>query len=312
MTQAWPSLPFHGWRDTRATLHMWLQIVGKIRLAQSPWLNHSWHVTLYVTPRGLSTLAIPHGTRTFQIDFDFIDHRLSIQASDGASRAIALQAQSVAAFYRAVMGALEDLELPVRIKRKPNEVPHPVRFDQDETHRSYDRDFANRFSRVLQQVERVLQQFRARFRGKSSPVQFFWGAADLAVSRFSGRGAPRHPGSRAHLPDEVLREAYSHECSSCGFWPGDDEHPEAAFFSYAYPEPPGFAEAKVLPAAARYSNQLKEFVLPYEEVRRAASPDAALLEFAQSTYEAAATLGRWDRNSLEIPEAPIGSPPHRV
>jgi hypothetical protein len=287
------------WRDTCATLHLWLQIVGKVRLASSPWLNHSWHATLYVTPRGLTTSPIPCGTRTFQIDFDFIDHRLVIETSDGAIESLPLQPQSVAAFHDQIQQRLRTLAIPVKIYGKPNEVAEAIRFDQDETHAAYDAEYANRFWRALVQADRVLKQFRAGFIGKCSPVHFFWGAPDLAVTRFSGRPAPPHPGGVPNLPDAVAREAYSHEVSSCGFWPGGGAVDHAAFYAYAYPEPTGFAEATVRPEAAYYSRDLREFILPYDAVRQARDPDATLLEFLQTTYEAAANLARWDRAALE-------------
>ncbi|HSJ95882.1 MAG TPA: DUF5996 family protein [Myxococcota bacterium] len=296
---AWPSLPLDEWSDTCATLHLWTQIVGKVRLAQSPPVNHSWHVTLYVTARGLTTSPIPHGARTFQIDLDLVEHRLAIQASDGRAGAFALEPQPVAAFYRRLMDELARLGLPVRIARKPNEVPDPVRFDRDHAPRAYDAEYAHRFWRALVQADRVFKRFRSRFIGKCSPVHFFWGAPDLAVTRFSGRSAPEHPGGIPNLPDRVAREAYSHEVSSCGFWPGGGTTSFPAFYAYAYPEPPGFAEAPVQPNGAFYSSELREFLLPYDEVRRAPSPDERLLAFLQSTYEAAATLGRWDRRGLE-------------
>jgi hypothetical protein len=299
---AWPSLPLEDWSDTHATLHMWLQVVGKVRLAQTPWLNHSWHVTLYVTSRGLTTSPIPHGTRSFEIEFDFIDHRLLVRASDGHIAALALEPQPVAVFYARLMKELETLGLPVRIHRKPNEVAEPIRFDQDEAHRSYDYEYANRYWRVLSETDRVLKRFRSRFAGKCSPVHFFWGAPDLAVTRFSGRTAPPHPGGVPNLPDWVAREAYSHEVSSCGFWAGGGPIAHAAFYAYAYPEPAGFAAAKVSPGAAYYNTDLKEFLLPYDAVREAASPDDELLDFLQSTYEAAAGLAGWDR-SLDRPES---------
>jgi hypothetical protein len=273
--------------------------VGKIRLAQSPWVNHSWHVTLYVTARGLTTSPIPYGTRTFQIDFDFVDHRLVVQSSDGGSAALALEPQSVAAFYRRLFEAMRKLDLHVKINPTPNEVADPVRFDRDDTHRVYDSEYANRFWRVLVQADRIFKEFRARFIGKCSPIHFFWGAPDLAVTRFSGRKGPEHPGGIPNLPDWVTREAYSHEVSSCGFWPGSGAIPYAAFYSYAYPEPAGFARAPVKPDGAFYSNDFREFVLPYDVVRQSKSPDETLLEFLQSTYEAAADLARWDRRSLE-------------
>jgi hypothetical protein len=296
---AWPDIPLAAWKDTCATLHLWTQIVGKVRLAQTAWVNHSWHVTLYVTARGLTTSPIPHGARTFQIDFDFIAHRLSVQASDGAAGGFPLAPQSVAAFYRRLMQELARLGLGVRIHPRPNEIPDAVRFDQDEAHAVYDPEYAQRFWRALVQADRVFKAFRARFLGKCSPVHFFWGAPDLAVTRFSGRRAPEHPGGIPNLPDGVTREAYSHEVSSCGFWPGGGAIDYPAFYSYAYPEPPGFAAAALQPAAAFYSTDLREFILPYDEVRRADSPDQTLLTFLQSSYEAAANLAKWDRKSLE-------------
>ncbi len=299
MNPAWPSLPFEAWRDTYATLHRWLQIAGKIRLVQSPWVNHQWHVTLYVTARGLTTLAIPHGTRIFQMDFDFLDHRLVVHSSDGGAKALRLEPKSVAAFYAELMEALRALDLPVRIHTTPNEIPDAVPFERDEANRSYDPEYAQRFWRALVQAERVFKIFRARFIGKASPVHLFWGSCDLAASRFSGRRAPEHPGGFPNMPDRVVREAYSHECSSCGFWPGGEKTPYPLFFSYAYPEPPGFKDATVRPHAAHYSRELGEFLLPYEEARNSPDPDACLLEFLQSTYEAAAGLAGWDRAALE-------------
>jgi hypothetical protein len=295
----WPSLPLDEWRGTYETLHMWTQIVGKIRLAQSPWINHSWHVPLYVTTRGLTTSPMPHGCRTFQIDFDFVDHRLVVRTSDGDIRSLDLVPRPVAEFYRALLAELDALGLPVAINARPNEVANPVPFDRDYEHASYDPDYASRLWRVLLQADRVFGQFRARFVGKCSPVHFFWGSFDLAVTRFSGRTAPAHPGGIPNLPDWVVREAYSHEVSSCGFWPGGGPHPFPLFYSYAYPEPDGFASAAVRPAGAFYSRELREFVLPYDDVRAAGSPDAVLTEFLQSTYEAAADLARWDRAALE-------------
>jgi hypothetical protein len=304
LPEPWPSLPLEAWSDTYATVHLWSQIVGKVRLAGSPWLNHSWHVTLYVTPRGLTTSPIPHGARTFQIDLDFVEHRLKIESSDGGQRDVPLEPQSVAAFYRRLMRELDELDLPVRISRKPNEIANPIRFDRDEAPRKYDPEYANRFWRVLVQADRVFKIFRSRFIGKCSPVHFFWGSPDLAVTRFSGRRAPEHPGGIPNLPDWVTREAYSHEVSSCGFWPGGGATPYPAFYAYAYPEPPGFADAAVKPGGASYSQDLREFLLPYDRVRESARPDETLLEFLQSTYEAAATLGRWDRDALERSEEP--------
>lgn len=298
-TEPWPALPLDAWSDTCATLHLWTQIVGKIRLAQSPWINHGWNVTLYVTARGLTTSPIPHGTRTFQLDFDFIDHELSIQSSDGGTGTVALRPQSVASFYRRLWSELGKLDLDVKINAKPNEVQDPIPFARDERHAFYDSDYANRFWRVLAQSDRVFKRFRGRFVGKCSPVHFFWGAPDLAVTRFSGRAAPPHPGGIPNLPDAVTREAYSQEVSSCGFWPGGGAVPYPAFYSYSYPEPDGFADSPVKPGAAFYSRDLGEFILPYDAVRLAESPDDTLLEFLQATYEAAANLGGWDRKSLE-------------
>jgi hypothetical protein len=304
---AWPELPLSAWRDTCATLHLWMQIVGKIRLAQSPWTNHSWHVALYVTANGLSTSPIPHGDRTFEIAFDFCAHRLVIARNDGVAATIPLEPQSVATFYRRVMGELRTLGLPVTIRTMPAELADPIPFDRDETHASYDAEYANRFWRVLVQADRVFKIFRGRFIGKSSPVHFFWGAADLAVTRFSGRTAPQHPGGIPHLADWVTREAYSHEVSSAGFWPGGGSVDYPAFYSYAYPEPPGYASSTVRPAAAFYSAEMREFFVPYDAVRTADSPDDMLLQFLESTYEAAATLAGWDRAALERPRPPAGS-----
>lgn len=296
---AWPTLPFAEWQATAETLHMWTQIVGKVRLKLTPWINHSWHVTLYLTARGLTTSPIPHGLHTFELRFDFIDHHLRILKSDGRQKKISLRPQSVAAFYREVMRGLDDLGLPVKIDLIPNELPDPIPFDRDETHRAYDPEYANRFWRVLVQTERVFTKFRARFCGKCSPVHFFWGSFDLAVTRFSGRAAPPHPGGVPHLPDTVAREAYAQEVSSLGFWPGNAASPTPLYYSYAYPEPAGFAKTKVRPNDATYLAQLHEFILPYDAVRNADSPDDALLEFAQSTYDAASSLGKWDREALD-------------
>jgi hypothetical protein len=297
--ETWPSLPLDAWKETYATLHMWSQVVGKIRMTQMPWINHSWHVTLYVTARGLTTSPIPYGARVFQIDFDFIDHRLVIQTHEGARRTVELRARSVADFYQEVIGTLRQLGFEMHFHTLPNEVPDPIPFEKDERHASYDPEYANRFWRVLLQADRVFKTFRARFIGKCSPVHFFWGSFDLAVTRFSGRPAPPHPGGVPHLPDAVAREAYSHEVSSCGFWPGGGPVAYPAFYSYAYPAPAGFRQASVRPRAAVYSSELGEFLLPYNEVRTAARPDDTLLEFLQSTYEAAADLGHWDRTALE-------------
>src|SRR3989454_6928862 len=302
-SETWPALPYEAWKETCTTLHMWTQIVGKIRLTLTPWTNHSWHVTLYVTARGLTTSPIPHGNSTFEIDFDFIDHQLRILKSDGGQRSLELKPRTVAAFYKAVMTALDELGLPVKIDIMPNEIPNPIPFDRDEQHRSYDPEYANRFWRVLVQADRVFKEFRSRFCGKCSPVHFFWGAFDLAVTRFSGRTAPPHPGGIPNLPDRVTRDAYSHEVSSCGFWPGGAPVPYPLFYSYAYPEPDGFAEAPLQPSEARYDSSLTDFVLPYDAVREADAPEEKLLAFLQSSYEAAANLAHWDRKSLEVAQA---------
>jgi hypothetical protein len=295
----WPELPTAAWRDTYATLHLWTQIVGKIRLTRSPWLNHSWHIALYVTPRGLTTSPIPDGPRTFQIDFDLIDHILRISTSDGAQLQFALAGHSVASFYVAVLAALAELGIHVAIDETPNELPEPVKFPQDTAHASYDPDAVRSLLQILVNSDRVFKQFRTGFLGKASPVHFFWGSFDLAVTRFSGRRAPRHPGGVPHLPDAVASEAYSHEVSSAGFWPGGGAIDYPAFYSYAYPEPAGFRAANVKPEAAFFSEAMGEFVLPYDAVRTAANPDLALLDFLQSTYEAAAVSAKWDREALE-------------
>jgi len=300
----WPSLPLNEWKDTAATLHMWTQIVGKIRLSQTPWINHSWHVTLYVTSRGLTTSPIPYGLKTFQIDFDFIDHKLVIETSDGNVRLLDLRPRTVADFYSQVMSSLKSLGIDVAIHTTPNEIPDPIPFEEDHKNASYDADYANRFWRVLVQTDRIFKEFRARFIGKCSPVHFFWGSFDLAVTRFSGRTAPPHPGGVPHMPDVVAREAYSHEVSSCGFWPGGGAIDYPAYYAYAYPTPEGFKDYKIKPKGAFYSNDLGEFLLPYDEVRASDDPDAALLGFLQSTYEAAADLAKWDRAALERDKLP--------
>lgn len=301
----WPDIPYEKWRDTYATLHMWSQIVGKIRLAQTPWGNHSWHVALYVTAHGLTTSPIPYGERVFQIDFDFIAHQLLIRVSDGASRTMHLRPRSVAAFQRELFANLSELGLQIHIHGTPNEVTDAIPFAEDEVHASYDADAAQRFWRALVQADRVLKRFRADFIGKSSPVHFFWGSFDLALTRFSGRAAPEHPGGVPNCPDWVTREAYSHEVSSCGFWPGNDALPTPVFYAYAYPEPPGYGAAPLHPAAARYNADFREFLLPYDEVRLSPSPDATLLAFLQDSYEAAANFGHWDRPALERHEFPF-------
>ncbi len=304
----WPALAYPEWAPTARTLQFWTQIVGKIRLSLTPWINHSWHVALYLTARGLTTGPIPHGLRSFEIRFDFISHELRILVSTGEVEKIELKDQSVAAFYRLVFAALNRLGLNVEINPVANEIPETVRLDQDEEDRTYDRDYANRFWRVLIQSERVFTAFRSRFCGKCSPVHFFWGSFDLAVTRFSGRPAPLHPGGVPHLPNSVAREAYSQEVSSLGFWPGNASLPQAIYYSYAYPEPAGFAGAKISPAEAFYDQTLHEFVLPYEAVRQAANPDEMILQFAESVYDQASVLARWDRASLEEKKPALRSP----
>jgi hypothetical protein len=306
---AWPELPYPAWRETLETLHLWTQIIGKVRLSTTPWLNHSWHATFYLTARGLTTSPVPYGERAFQIDFDFVAHRLRIETSDGQQWQMPLCRQSVAGFHAAVMTALADFDIHVEINDIANELPHRIRLSEDRTHASYDADYAQRFWRVLLQADRVFKLFRTGFIGKCSPVHFFWGSFDLAVTRFSGRRAPQHPGGVPNLPDEVVREAYSHEVSSAGFWPGGGSIEYPAFYSYAYPAPQGFRSSLVRPGAAFFSEALQEFILPYDAVRNADSPDAALLEFLQSTYEAAANTGQWDRATLERPLGAARNPP---
>ena len=296
---SWPTLPPLGaWQDTLDTLHLWTQVVGKIRLAQTPRINHWWNATLYVTCRGLSTSPMPHGARHFHVDFDFVEHALHVGDDTGARRSFALTPMSVAAFYRRVMYALDELDLAVDIWPVPVETETAVPFAEDTEHASYDAEAVERFWRALAQVDRVFTDFRARFVGKSSPSHFFWGAFDLAVTRFSGREAPQHPGGIPNVGDQVMHEAYSHELHSAGFWPGTGLG-EAAVYAYAYPEPDGFAAQAVEPRAATYHEDLGEFVLPYAAVRAADDPDAALLAFLQSTYEATADHGDWDRAALK-------------
>jgi hypothetical protein len=291
--EIWPALPYEAWKDTYATLHMWTQVVGKVALAQSPNLNHSWATALQITPRGLSTRALPHGRRSFTMEFDFIEHRLVIRSSDGTVRTTALAPRTVADFYRDVMSMLRDMGLPVKIWPMSVEIPSPIRLDEDTAHHVYDAEYANRFWRILVQIERVFSLERCQFVGKCSPVHFFWGGFDLAVTRFSGRRAPPREGPA------FMREAYSHEVISHGFWPGSAPVLEPAFYAYAVPEPPGLKESAVQPGAAFYHRELGEFILPYEAVRNAADPDAAIRLFVSSTYEQAATLGGWDRVALE-------------
>jgi hypothetical protein len=304
----WPELPYAAWKDSYATLHLWTQMAGKIRMAQTPWINHSWHVVLYVSARGLTTSPIPYGHRTFELEFDFLKHVLRIGTDDGAVKEMSLFPRTVADFYAELMQTLSGLGLEIAIDDLPNEIPGAVPFSEDRQHASYDPDYAERHWRILLQVHRVMTTFRSGFIGKCSPVHFFWGSFDLAVTRFSGRRAPLHPGGVPNLPDPVTQEAYSHEVSSAGFWPGNDALPYPAFYSYAYPEPSGFSTAPVLPTEGFYSQELREFILPYEAVRTAADPDRLLLDFLTSTYEAAASNGNWDRAALECSIGVPGRP----
>jgi Family of unknown function (DUF5996) len=298
-SQRWPALPLAEWKDTYATLHMWTQIVGKIRLALSPPINHFWGTTFYVTARGLTTSAMPYRKGTVEINFDFITHTLEILTSMGETRSFRLMPRTVAEFYFELMSALHSLGIDVKVWTMPVEVPRPVRFNLDEAHSSYDSEYAHRFWQILVSVDIVLREFRSRFIGKASPVHFFWGSFDLAVTSFSGRRAPERPDA-----DFITKEAYSHEVISHGFWPGDGELiKDAAFYAYAAPEPTGFRDQRVMPSKAFYSGEKNEFFLMYDDVRRAHSPEQALLEFCQSTYEAGANLARWDRASLERPAA---------
>jgi len=294
----WPSLSYASWRDTAATLHLWTQIVGKVRLALTPWLNHGWQVPLYVTARGLGTSPIPFECESFEIDFDFITHGLIVRTSTGVERTLRLEPQAVADFYRRLTDLLTDIGIEVRICAIPNEVPNPIPFAEDRLHASYDADAAHAFWRVLLQADRLFKLFRSGFLGKSSPVHFFWGSFDLAVSRFSGRRAPLHPAGVPGLPDAVAREAYSHEVSSAGFWPGHAAFPRAAFYSYVYPEPQSFRGRQVT-QGAYFDQTLGEFILPYDELRASADPEDMLLDFLSSTYVAAAETGHWDRAALE-------------
>lgn len=292
--ECWPELPLESWRDTYATLHMWTQIVGKIRLRLTPLVNHWWNVPLYVTARGLTTSRIPYGERAFELRFDFLAHELVLETNDGTVKRLALRPMTVADFYRDCLTMVRSAGMDVHIWRMPVEIPNPIAFDEDRVHAAYDAKAVERFRRILLSADAVLQEFRSRFIGKSSPVHFFWGSFDLAVTRFSGRRAPERPGA-----DSITREAYSHEVSSVGFWPGGRGVNGPAFYSYAAPEPEGFRTANVQPEGARYDAQLGEYLLMYDEVRAADSPSAALMAFCQSTYEAAATLGKWDRAALE-------------
>jgi hypothetical protein len=293
MTNPWPQLILEEWQDTLATLHMWTQVVGKIRLEQTPLINHWWNVTLYVTARGLTTSPMPYGDRVFEIEFDFIDHKLRIKCNDGALSTLALRPQSVADFYKEVMTTLGGLDIDVKIWPMPVEIPNPIRLDEDHVHKSYDAEYVNRWWRALVSIDEVFKQFRSRFIGKVSPVHFWWGSFDHAVTRFSGRPAPPREGA-----DRITQEAYSHEVISHGFWPGGNGV-QAAFYSYTAPEPAGLSSSTIKPAAAFYSQDMKEFLLPYDAVRQSPSPEDALMDFLQSTYEAGANLAKWDRKTLE-------------
>jgi hypothetical protein len=308
MVGVWPELPYLAWKDTCATLQLWTQIAGKVRLALTPWLNHSWHVTFRVSARGLTTPLISSDGHNFQIEFDFLDHVLWIRTAEGHVRQLMLRPMPVAELYGELLHCLAQLGIVPRIDKIPNELPEAIPFDEDTVHRAYDKDSAQRFWRVLLRSHEVFSHFRTSFLGKASPVHFFWGSFDLAVTRFSGRPAPLHPGGVPHLPDAVVREAYSHEVSSAGFWPGGGPIEYAAFYSYAYPAPEGFADARVKPAEAFFSGELGEFVLPYDAVRAASDPNQALMDFLQSTYATAADLARWDRAALECGLGRPGEP----
>ena len=294
LPDCWPALPLESWKETCATLHMWTQIVGKVRLALTPMTNHWWNVPLYVSARGLTTSSMSYENVIFELEFDFVEHQLVLKMSDGAVKKMALAPRTVADFYQEFMAMLRSAGIDVKIWKMPVEIPNPIPFDQDTVHAAYDAEAVRKFWRILATVDEVLKEFRSRFIGKSSPVHFFWGSFDLAVTRFSGRRAPGRPGA-----DWVTQEAYSHEVSSVGFWPGSGDVKDAAFYSYASPEPEGFREYRVRPDAAGYQKPLGEYLLMYDDVRRAASPSAALLDFCESTYEAAAILGKWDRGALE-------------
>ena len=299
MKNNWPQLDYTQLKDTVATVQLWTQIVGKIRLKTMPWLNHSWHVTLYVSPRGLTTHSIPYGDRSFQIDFDFIAHQLHITCSSGGSQSLDLYPRSVASFYKEVFEKMALLDIHVKIYAKPNELDPAIAFIEDQIHKSYDKHQMELFHKALLNIDGVFTNFRAKFSGKCSPVHFFWGAFDLAVTRFSGRRAPLHPGGAPNMPDDVMQEAYSHEVSSCGFWPGGEQFPHPAFYAYCYPTPAEFGQQPVKPAKAFYSNEMDEFFLKYEDVSNAANPEQTLTDFLESTYIAAANTGKWDRGALE-------------
>jgi hypothetical protein len=300
----WPELPWLDWQETAATLHLWMQVIGKIRLALATPINHWWHITFYPTSRGLTTMPMPYDNRMVQIDFDFLDHQLLFQTNDGLQQRMDLKPMSVADFYLGVMNQMKSLNMPVKIWTTPCEIPEPIPFEKDHMHAAYDAPYVTRFWKILLQTERVFTEFRSTFLGKVSPVHFFWGGFDLALTRFSGRSAPPHQ-SVPHIPDHVVQTAYSHEVSSCGFWPGGPGLQEPVFYAYAYPAPQGFFNSPIRPAEAYFNEMLGEFLLPYDAVRLSHNPDQTLLEFLQSTYEATATLGQWNRNELEALNGPV-------
>ena len=300
MHNPWPELNFKNYKDTVSLVHLWTQIIGKIRMRKMPWWNHSWHVSLYISSRGFTTSGIPYHKGIFEIEFDFIQHKLAIRTSEGESRFVELASKPVSEFYGEVRAALSDLQVQVQIFPAPNELEPAIPFSEDHQARSYDKLEMERLWQAFIQIHKVFQKFRARFIGKCSPVHLFWGAFDLALTRFSGRTAPKHPGGMPNMPLEVMQEAYSHEVSSCGFWPGSEDFPQPAFYAYCYPTPEDFGRQTVLPAEAFYSEEMGEFLLPYEAVQKSPNPQEALMNFLQSTYEAAAITGNWDRASLEF------------
>jgi hypothetical protein len=299
MQQKWPALSYEKGKDTYDTLHMWSQIVGKIKLATLPWVNHSWHITLHITPTGLSTQTMPYKNKNFQIDFDFIEHQLKITTSDGELQKFSLYGISVADFYKKIFGLLHSLNIDLKIKPVPSEIVDPIPFNEDIIHKTYDEAQVEAFHQALLYVQDTFMKFRGSFKGKCSPIHFFWGGFDMALSFFSGRRAPRHPGGVPGLPDWVVEEAYCREVSSCGFWTGNEMYPDPAFYCYLYPEPDGYKTAKILPAEAGYNTALSEFILPYQAVQQSEDPEKKLLEFLNSTYQAGADLANWDRETLE-------------
>ena len=300
MQSEWPDLQYDKLKDTIATVQLWTQIVGKVRLIKMPWLNHSWHVTFSVSPQGITTGGIDYENGIFELAFDFINHRLLIITSEGSNESVVLYPRTVASFYRELFDRLKALNIDVKIYAKPNEIDPAIPFEEDSIHQSYDKEQINLFWKALLKIEPVFNKFRARFSGKCSPVHFFWGGFDLAVTRFSGREAPKHPGGAPNIPLKVMQESYSHEVSSAGFWPGNEAFPHPAFYSYAYPTPADFGIQHVLPNEAFYSKEMGEFFLLYDDVRKAAFPEKMLMEFLQSTYDAAADTGNWDKKSLEF------------